>query len=127
MAPASQLLLAVLLATSSAAALAPVPVRIGGQEDLDACPSLGQVGGARSGMISVRSAPAADAPEIDRLANGAFAYVCENRGEWVGVVYLQGEDTPDCGVGSPVDKRMPYPGPCKSGWVRSKWIRIVAG
>jgi hypothetical protein len=123
----AQALFAMLLVALSADAKAPVPVMIGAVEDLDACPSLVQVGGAKSGLVSVRSAPSAKAPEVDRLANGDYAYACDASGEWTGVVYLRGKDmTPDCGVSSPA-KHGPYRGPCKSGWVRGKWLGVVAG
>ena len=103
-------------------------MHVGGNEDIDACPSLAQVAGAKSGMVSVRAAPDGEAKEVDRLANGAFAYACEEIGEWTGVVYLKGKDmAPDCGVGSTQAERKPYRGRCKSGWVRSKWLTIVAG
>ena len=120
-------LLVTAMAATSTSATAPVPVTIGAEEDLDACPSLAQVAGAKSGMISVRAAPTADAREIDRLANGEYAYACDANGEWAGVVYLHGKDmAPDCGVASPA-KHAPYKGRCQSGWVRSKWLTIVAG
>jgi hypothetical protein len=127
-----RLALAALLATASAHAGAPspkaVPVMVGGNADIDACPSLAQVGGATSGLISVKAGPSAEHAEIDRLANGAFAYACEEHGEWTGVVYLQGKnEAPDCGVASNRAKRSSYKGPCKSGWVRSRWLSIVAG
>ena len=99
---------------------------IGHEPDLDACLALSQIQGAKSGMVSVRSAPDARAKEIDRLSNGDFVHDCDDAGEWAGVVYLHGEQTPDCGVTSPVPKAQAYAGPCRSGWVRRKWM-IVAG
>jgi len=120
-------LLVAFLAAATASAATPVPVMVGAEADLDACPSLAQVGGAKSGMVSVRAAPDANAREIDRLANGDYAYACGAKGEWTGVVYSHGKEmTPDCGVASPA-KHGPYQGRCKSGWVRSKWLTIVAG
>ena len=122
------MLLITATAHASAPSPKPVPVMVGGNGDIDACPSLAQVGGATSGLISVKAGPAAEHAEIDRLANGAFAYACEERGEWTGVVYLKGTDeAPDCGVASNQARRSAYKGPCKSGWVRSKWLTIVAG
>jgi len=121
------LVAALATASTSATAPVPVPVMIGAVEDLDACPSLAQVGGATSGMISVRAAPTAEATEIDRLANGEYAYACDAKGDWTGVVYRHGKDmAPDCGVASPA-KHTSYKGRCQSGWVRSKWLTIVAG
>ena len=123
---ASALLLA--SAAAQAAAPAPVPVMVGGNEDVDACSILAQVGGAKTGLVSVKDGPSAGHAEIDRLANAAYVYACEEKGDWTGVVYLKGEDmAPECGVGSNQPRRAAYKGPCKSGWVRSKWLTIVAG
>ena len=121
-------LLALLVAASAGAATPkPASVTVGGNEDIDACPSLAQVTGAKSGMVSVKAGPAANQEEIDRLPNEQFVYACDAKGEWTGVVYLRGEMTPDCGVASPIARRAPYRGKCKSGWVRSKWLTVVAG
>lgn len=115
-------------AAAQAAAPAPVPVMVGGNDDIDACPGLAQVGGAKSGLVSVKGGPSAAHAEIDRLANADYVYACEEQGDWTGVVYLKGKDmAPDCGVGSTQPKRAAYQGPCKSGWIRSKWLTIVAG
>jgi len=78
-------------------------------------------------MVSGRTAPDAQAKEIDRLNNGDFVYDCDDAGEWAGVVYMHGEQAPDCGVSSPVAKEQAYRGPCRSGWVRRKWVIVVAG
>ena len=123
------LLLSLLLpvGVASAPVPLPVPVQVGGDEDMDACPSLAQVGGAKSGFISVRSGPDASYPEIGRLPNGHYAYTCDESGEWEGIVYGSGKEPVDCGVGSPVVKRIPYAGSCRSGWVRRKWLTVVAG
>jgi len=104
------------------------PVMVGHEEGLDACLSLSQIQGAKSGMVSVRAAPDANAKEIDRLNNGDFVYNgCDESGEWAGVVYTHDKELPDCGVSSPVPKEQAYAGPCRSGWVRRKWVIVVAG
>ena len=51
--PGHRLAVALLLATT--AAQAAVPVMVGGDEDMDACPSLARVGGAKSGLVSVKA------------------------------------------------------------------------
>jgi hypothetical protein len=118
------LLIAVCCSTSAAKS---TQVMVGGEEDLDACSSLSQVGGAKSGFISLRAGPGTAYAETDRLANGQFVFACDTSAEWSGVVYLPGQQAPDCGVSSPIAKRGPYKGKCRSGWVRSKWLTVVAG
>jgi len=120
-------ILVILAASAASGDVAPRPVMIGSEPDLDACLGIDQVGGAKSGLVSVRAAPDARAAEIDRLANGEYVYGCDASGEWSGVVYLHGKDmAPDCGVSSPAP-HAPYKGRCKSGWVRSKWLTVIAG
>ncbi len=104
------------------------PVIIGQEEGLDACMGFAEVVDAKSGLVSVRAGPGAGYPETDRLKVGQFAYVCGGTSEWTGVVYgNRAQMKSGCGVTSPVPKPVPYSGVCKSGWVRSKWINVVAG
>ena len=101
---------------------------VGDNAGLDACFGLAQVGGAKSGLISVRTGPGNNFREVDRVANGQFVYSCDGNSEWTGVVYMPGTGmTPECGVTSPVPERAPYSGKCKSGWIRTKWLTVVAG
>jgi hypothetical protein len=127
--------LAAILAAASAAALAATPdrpVRIGtAAPDLDACLSQGEVTGLDprgDNYLIVRAGPGRDAGAADRLGPGRIVNVCEARGGWLGIVYGRspgfGED---CGTGSPVPRPRLYDGPCRSGWVAARYIRIVAG
>jgi len=102
------------------------PVLVGGNEDLDACLGSGTLAGAKSGLVSVRAGPGQDYPEVDRLGNGAWVALCDDSGEWSGVVYSTDEHE-SCGVGTPIRERAPYRGRCKSGWIRSRWITDIAG
>ncbi|HYI49555.1 MAG TPA: hypothetical protein VEX35_13940 [Allosphingosinicella sp.] len=119
-------------AAASGAGAQPLPVRIGLEgPDMDACGSLGEVRGLnRRGQnyLSVRAGPRAHLPERDRLRTGRQVFVCQTSrdGEWLGVVYGR---TPgqQCNVGSPVRSPRPYSGRCRSGWVNSRYITIVAG
>jgi hypothetical protein len=109
-----------------------VPVRIGGIEDLDACPSNAQVSGLNprgDNFLSVRSRPSIAGRELDRLRPGAEAWACDEtrNGEWTGIVYSPPGKDVDCGVGTPAPRRMAYRGPCRSGWVASRYLTIIAG
>lgn len=108
----------------------PQPVRIGGEAELDACASTGQVAGLNpdgDNFLSVRAGPSTKDREIDRLYPGKLVYMCETSrdGQWIGIVYeLRGEP---CGVSSAIAKRRPYRGRCRSGWVARRYIELVAG
>jgi hypothetical protein len=126
-----KILLAIATATMPAIALArakiDVPIMLGGNDDLDACPSAGVISGLNprgDGFLSVRSAPGVSYTEMDRLYNGNAVHICSARGGWTGIVY--GGDR-DCGVGSPWPKRLAYTGPCKYGWVSSRYVTVTAG
>jgi hypothetical protein len=117
-----------LVAASPAAR--PVIVGLDGAE-FDACGSQGSVRGLKDdGVLPVREAPATDAAESDRLRNGAPVMLCDSSkdGKWIGVVYPgSGQTMADCAVSSPVLRRGPYSGPCRSGWVASTFVAVTAG
>jgi len=112
------------------------PVRIGeGGPRFDACQSVGEVGRHVSGSLPVLSAPFDRAEKIDSLPAGQTIHICTRSidQQWLGIVYDQPSDpaatgTPvDCGVSSPVRAKRNYDGPCKSGWVESTYVVLVAG
>lgn len=118
---------------SSVSARIDVFVMAGGQPSLDACPGVGEVSGLNprgDGFLSVRSGPGGSSfREIDRLYNGQRAYVCDQRGPWLGVVYetqAQG-GVSGCGVMTPWGLRQPYTGPCRYGWIHSNYLRPIGG
>jgi hypothetical protein len=101
-------------------------------DDLDACLSVGQVTGLNprgDNYLAVRARPAAGARIKDRLGPGRWIWLCDGEGDWIGIVY--GDDTPegvaDCGVGTPVARPQSYAGPCRSGWVHSRYVVMIAG
>jgi hypothetical protein len=101
-------------------------------DDLDACLSVGQVIGLNprgDNFLAVRAEPRAGAAEKDRLGPGREIWICDEAGEWLGVVYggdpAQGPG--DCGVGTPAASVRPYSGPCRWGWVHSRYVTVIAG
>jgi hypothetical protein len=77
------------------------------------------------GFLAVKSGPGLRFRRLDKLFNGQSVYICEDRGEWLGIVY---PDDEKCGVGSKAwDVTDAYTGPCNSGWVHRRWIRATAG
>lgn len=107
-----------------------VPVVVGQVKEIDACPSWGEVAGLQHSTLAVRSGPGTSYPQLDALQNGQGLYLCDSStdGEWEGVVYMPGKNTPpDCAVSSSVPTQRAYAGPCRFGWVRSKWVKLTAG
>jgi hypothetical protein len=106
-----------------------VAVMIGGEGDLDACSSTGEVIGldpGGDGFLSVRSGPGGRPyREIDRLFNGNEVYLCGSHGPWYSIVYHQSRKPHrSCGVSTtPSPKRRAYSGPCQYGWVHSRYIK----
>jgi hypothetical protein len=101
-------------------------------DDLDACLSVGQVTNLNprgDNYLTVRAEPSARARAKDRLGPGRWIWLCDEAGEWLGVVYSRDpkEEPGDCGVGTPVDRVRPYDGPCRWGWVHSRYVEVVAG
>lgn len=110
-------------------------VRIGeGGPRFDACQSVGEVGSHISGTLPVKSAPFDSAEKIDSISADQRVYICTRSidQQWFGIVYDKSSDPGttgpvDCGVSSPVRAKRSYDGPCKSGWVESIYVVLVAG
>ena len=115
--------------SAGAAAQQPiVPVLAGGEAEYDACGSQGAVRGldaAGDGFLAVRGGPSSKHDMLDKIYNGQVVNLCDERGNWLGVVYSQ--KAVDCGVGTPWPSRQVYSGPCSSGWVYRKYVIGFAG
>lgn len=109
------------------------PVRVGGDPDLDACSSVARVIGLNprgDNFLAVKSGPDLRATRIDKLGPNARVLVCDSTrdGTWSGIVYDGGGSASSrCGVFTPIAVARPYRGPCQSGWVSSKYLKIIAG
>ena len=99
--------------------------------EFDACAALGRVRGLRTGgdnFLSVRIAPGSDAREKDRIGNGNRLYLCDQSGDWFGVVYQKaGDAMVSCGTGTPSAYVGAYRGPCRYGWVHKYFVEFLAG
>jgi len=120
----SPLLAAMLLAATGVAAGqgTEVPVYVGDLPDA-ACADWGEVGGTAA--LTVRGGPGPEFAAIGRLASGHRVHLCDASGDWLGVVYSPGGGQSDCGVSAPVTDKQPYMGPCRSGWVHRKFVRVA--
>ncbi|GAB3483022.1 hypothetical protein [Marinomonas epiphytica] len=107
-----------------------VKVMVGGEKNYDACYSAAEVFSSTAKKVTVYSAPDDESNVIDEVATGIYVSVCDYSDktlvdDWVGIVYKNDESLV-CGVGTTVEKRQPYSGPCKSGWIKranlKNWI-----
>ena len=108
------------------------PVRVGFDgPEFDACGGYGEIEGLNpdgDNFLSVRAAPDVDAEELDRLSSGTGVSMCEQADGWIGIVYeASGASGAQCGTGSPVPSVRDYDGPCRSGWVSERFVKLVAG
>ena len=110
----------------------PLPIRVGGDgPEMDACGTYAEVANldqAGETYASVRDAPSTETKERDRLDAGQGVEVCATENGWSGVVYTkEGDEDQDCGTGSPVPDERNYTGPCRQGWVDSRYLEMIAG
>jgi hypothetical protein len=119
-------------ATPEAARTAAMPVRIGELgPSFEACVGAGTTRHLETGgRLPVRSAPFESAAETGAIPAGARFFLCTRSldQKWFGVVYDEaGALAPRCGVSDPVTSRRDYAGPCRSGWVSSAFVKLIAG
>ena len=119
-------------APEEAAAPESRPVRIGELgANFQACGAAGTTRNLRPGeALPVRSAPFDNAAETGRVAPRARFFICTRSldQKWFGIVFdADGTLAEKCGVSEPVVRRRDYDGPCRSGWVQSAFVKVVAG
>lgn len=120
------------LETTAAFGIDRRPVRVGFDgPDFDACGSYGEVTGfdpEGDNYLSVRAAPDTSAEELDRITSGTGVSLCESENGWHGIVYEgSGAQGTACETGSPVADVQNYSGPCRQGWVSSRFVEVIAG
>ncbi|HEY9554004.1 hypothetical protein [Allosphingosinicella sp.] len=109
-----------------------VPVRIGELgASFNACNAAGTTRNlAEGGSLPVRAAPFDAAEETGAIPASARFFVCTRSHDqgWMGVVFHEGGTLdPSCGVSGPVTTARAYDGPCRSGWIASAFVKLVAG
>jgi hypothetical protein len=109
-----------------------VAVRVGELgPSFDACNAAGttrNLGG--NDALTVRAAPFDAAAETGSVPAGIQFFVCtrSHDQDWMGIVYNEGGTLdPSCGVSAPVTSARAYEGACKSGWVASPFVKLIAG
>lgn len=99
--------------------------------NFQACSAAGTTRGLKAGeTLPVRWAPFDNARETGSVKVGARFFICTRSldQKWFGIVYDEGGTLAErCGVAEPVTRRRDYDGPCRSGWVQSAFVKVVAG
>jgi hypothetical protein len=122
-----------LLASASASAAGSEQIPLIGSEGPteDACIGVGTIR-TLDPDLPIRERPDAYAREKDRLPSATLVWICD-KGEdadgedWQGIVYPAGEHQKlgDCRVSRSIAAPQPYDGPCSSGWVLARDLRLV--
>ena len=106
-----------------------VPVRIGELgPSFPACNAMGVTRNLAEGeTLPVRAAPFDTAAETGRVAAGGRFAICSRSHDqkWFGIVFGEGA-AQECGLSAPAASRRAYEGPCRSGWVSSPFVKLVA-
>ncbi len=116
----------------AATEVAGAPVRVGELgSNFAACNAVGATRRVEAGAgLPVRNAPFDGAEQVGEVAPGARFFVCTTSHDqrWSGIVWDEASGTLDarCGVSTPLPRRQDYAGPCRSGWVQSAFVRLVA-
>lgn len=108
------------------------PVRIGELgPNFAACSAAGTTRNLKPGeALPVREAPFENAKESGSVPALARFFICARSHDqkWFGIVYDEGGSLAErCGVAEPVTRRRDYDGPCRSGWVQSAFVKVIAG
>jgi hypothetical protein len=108
------------------------PVRIGELgPNFRACSAAGTTRNLKAGeSLPVRAAPFDNSAETGSVASGGRFFICTRSldQKWFGIVFDQGGALAErCGVSEPVVRRRDYDGPCRSGWVQSAFVKVIAG
>ena len=108
------------------------PVRIGELgANFAACGAAGTTRNLKAGeALPVRWAPFDNARETGSVPAAARFFICTRSHDqkWFGIVSDEGGTLAEsCGVSEPVTRRRDYDGPCRSGWVQSAFVKVIAG
>jgi hypothetical protein len=108
-----------------------VPVRVGELgANFNACGHTGATRHLAAGAgLPVKAAPFDTAADLGSIPAEARFFICTRSHDqrWLGVVWApDGTLSPACGVSAPATSRRAYEGPCRSGWVPSAFVRLVA-
>lgn len=94
--------------------------------DLTTCNTAVVTGLKRSSgnFLSVRAGPAMSYQRVGGLHGGQDVFTCNERHEWVGIVYgSKGK----CRLRTTLSRAPKLPKGCRSGWAHERWIKVTSG
>jgi hypothetical protein len=111
---------------------APRAVRVGELgPNFAACSAAGTTRNLKPGeALPVRSAPFEYAGDSGSVPAPGRFFICTRSldQKWFGIVFDEGGGLAErCGVAEPLTRRRDYDGPCRSGWVQSAFVKVIAG
>lgn len=97
-----------------------------------ACAADGTTRNVAAGeSLPVRAAPFDNSAQLGAVPNGGRFFICSRSldQKWFGIVYDDRAAglAPRCGVSDPISASRAYEGPCRSGWVSSAFVKLIAG
>lgn len=92
--------------------------------DLSTCNTAVITGLSTHSSLRVRSGPSISHPAVGRLYQGQQIFTCNERGEWVGVVY---SSVGNCRPKGAVNRSSALPKGCRAGWAHERWINVTSG
>lgn len=97
-----------------------------------ACAADGTTRNVASGeSLPVRAAPFENSAQLGAVPSGSRFFICSRSldQKWFGIVYDDQAAglAPRCGVSDPISPARAYDGPCRSGWVSSAFVKLIAG
>jgi hypothetical protein len=120
-----------------------VPIVDGGKAIFSGA-SVGQIVGLKKGgdgFVSVRGAPTLKGQERGRLTLNRYVLMLSGntaaeKAGFIGVIYIERAKDADvdleqaCGIENPIPPTMTakriYRGPCKSGWIARRFVKVLA-
>ncbi|MBV8685756.1 MAG: SH3 domain-containing protein [Alphaproteobacteria bacterium] len=103
-----------------------VPV-IAGRTDIAQCNAARIVrtslGSGR--LLSLRAGPGTSYARIGRITPGQTVFTCDERGQWIGIVFSH--HGASCTLRSARRVGIDLPKGCQSGWVARRWVEVISG
>lgn len=99
----------------------PEPVMLDFDTDHGTCSTGFQV---NDGGAKLHAGPSEEFPVVAILTAGIVVAGCDHRDGWEGIIEGQDET---CSVGISVPERIPYTGPCRSGWIDQSLVTQIYG
>jgi len=98
-------------------------VHVGGIESLDACGGYG-IATVTATLYVIGTDGNWHYEKVDASSP---LYICDAQDDEYSGVVIPNYKGQDCQVSSPIKRRQPYTGPCRPGWINTKFVDVLAG